>query len=361
MFRNKHFPALAEQAMFPIKYEREVNLMELLKKYLQSLSEEEVKEVKQEGTLQKSVQDTGESIEDLLKKVDGVADLSKAQESNIPENATINASNEKAESKEDVFSVEDDKDDMADEKGESVSESNIDENSTIDASKEKAESNEDVFSVEKQIDGTPPASNNAKVSLQKSEDKEDYKEEDKKEDKKDKKDDKKEDKKEDKKDDKNFGDNMMKSAGLSDNDLDVFDVTEPLTNLKKSYDVLAEQVQTNKSTLGEIKDLFKSLLDVQVKGYDLQTKIAGTVDAMSSQPNAPKGVVNVLQKQFAQNNEAQQNANGDQPSIDEFTQVLLKGIEEKKINVNTGGNLIASAESSRRLGDNHMKAFNELK
>jgi hypothetical protein len=310
--------------------------MDLIKNFLKSLGEEEAKEV----TLSKSVQDNEESLEALLKKADTVVGLQKSEPA--PENASVKAAEEAAESKEEVFSKEE-KMGHDENKKEKKEESTIPENASIKAEHEKAESKETVFSAEKRLDKEAPAGKQVEIALQKAkkaEKEEECEEEEEEEEKKE------------------IGEKMMKSAGLSQSDIEVFDVTIPMSNLRKSYNVLASEITDLKKQQSEMIDLFKSLLTVQVKGFSLQKNVASAIESFSNTPNQVKGRVNILHKSFEQNKEV---VFEETPSIQQFTDTMLKSMEAGKIGYDVASRLISSVEMTENFTEEHMSVYNKLK
>jgi len=312
--------------------------MDLIKKYLKSFGESDSKNT----TLRKSGEDMTDSLEGLLNKVDQIADLRKSA---IPENATADAREDAAEATETVFSVEKTLAEIEAAK-KKAKDGSIPENATANAAADAAESTETVFTVVKPLEAMPGKKVQAEVALHKAE-----KEEEEVEDE-----DSEEDKEEDKKE-KKAGDKLMKSAGVKEEDLEVFDVAAPLADLKKGFDAMATVVAAQTQTISELKDLFKSLLEVQVKGYSLQKNMADTMDSYSGQVNTPKGVVNILHKNFVQNESTQEAA----PSIKEFTDVLFKGLSSGKVDVSVASQMISSAEATSVLTPKHIELYKSLK
>ncbi len=312
--------------------------MDLIKKYLKSFGESDSKNT----TLRKSGEDMTDSLEGLLNKVDQIADLRKSA---IPENATADAREDAAEATETVFSVEKTLAEIEAAK-KKAKDGSIPENATANAAADAAESTETVFTVVKPLEAMPGKKVQAEVALHKAE-----KEEEEVEDE-----DSEEDKEEDKKE-KKAGDKLMKSAGVKEEDLEVFDVAAPLADLKKGFDAMATVVAAQTQTISELKDLFKSLLEVQVKGYSLQKNMADTMDSYSGQVNTPKGVVNILHKNFVQNETTQEAA----PSIKEFTDVLFKGLSSGKVDVSVASQMISSAEATSVLTPKHIELYKSLK
>ena len=307
---------------------------DLIRQFLSSINPETT----QEATLTKSAEEFTKSVESLLKSVDSAIDLHKA----APENATIGAEFEKAESKETVTSTEKViEDDKTKKKAAATA---APENASPGAEFESAESTDTVTSTEKKLGEDAPPSKNAEVALHKSEEKEEKEE--------------KEEEKEEKEDEKKAGDKLMKKAGLDQSDLDVFDVTEPLKNLKKSYDVLAEEVSSLRKSNEAMVGMFRELVTSHVKGYALQKSMSETMEKVASTPNAPKGRINVLQKNFTPGNETPA---ADKPNAQEFVGVLLKAMDAGKIDVMKAGNYIAAVETCGQMSDQAIQDFNTLK
>jgi hypothetical protein len=281
-----------------------------------------------------------------LKKVDDVMGLQKS-ESNIPENASIKAEMEAAPHTEKVFSEEEElQEEKLDKKGKK-DESNIPENASIKAEAEKAESTEKVFSSEKKIDKDAPAGRQVEIALQKKACEEQETEEEEEE----------AEEMPEKKEKKEAGDKMMKSAGLTETDMDVFDVTPVLKNLKKSYDVMASDLASVKAQNAEMIELFKSLLTVEVKGFQLQKSMASAIETYSATPNTPKGRVSILHKSFEQNQEVAQEG----PTVAEFCDRLTKSIESGKGNYNDLSNMISAAVVTESLTPAQVAMYNQLK
>ena len=310
--------------------------MELIKKYLKSFGEKDTTVT----TLSKSAEDMTDSLESLLNKVDSIADLNKSA---IPENATADAKDEAAESTETVFSVEKTLEEIDAKKKKKVKDGSIAENATANASAESAETTEKVFSVEKPLEAMPGKKGQAEIALHKAEKEEKEDEECEEEEKKEK--------------NEKAGNKLMKGAGVKEEDLEVFDVAAPLSDLKKGFDALASVVSSQSETIAELKDLFKSLLEVQVKGYSLQKNMADTMDSYSGQVNTPKGIVNILHKNFSQSEGTQEAV----PTIQEFSDVLFKALSNKQVDISVASRMISSAEATSTLTPQHIELYKSLK
>ena len=101
-------------------------------------------------------------------------------------------------------------------------------------------------------------------------------------------------------------------------------------------------------------DLFKSVAEVSTKNFVLQKSIATAIDSISTTTPEPKGSINVLRKNFEQN-EGQSVETV--PTVNEFTNVLMKSMEMKKINSNEGAMAISRVSCNGRVQEADMRLF----
>lgn len=154
---------------------------------------------------------------------------------------------------------------------------------------------------------------------------------------------------------------ILKSAGVSEEDLEVFDVTEPLANLKKGLDVLAGKIESVVSVQNTLTDLIKSIAINSAKEFSLQKSIASSLDNMSNQSNSPKGVVNLLQKNFEINNQ-EESANA--VDVKEYVSTLTKNMSANGISaqdLNLIANAVAAVETTGQINDGQYALYKKLK
>jgi hypothetical protein len=303
--------------------------------------------------LKKALSDSENNTERLLQAADTI--MGTLQKGSVqPNQATADAKNEAKDQKPATVESSEEVLESTATKKVKAAQSSVSGQATADAKDESEDQTpKKVFSSEEIIGEAAPTGKKVPINLRKSKDE---MEEDKEKGEGEEEDELSE------KDKDKAGEEILKSVRLADSEIRAFDVTTPLTNLRKGFDeVVARQVvmqkkqdQFNANVIG----LLKSLVDSTATNFTLQKAIASELDKQGAEPLRPKGQVLPLRKSFPENTE---NVDAGTVTPRVIVDTLQKGLEAGKFEVSEFGRVsdtIATIEMTQKVTPVAMNLYN---